>query len=68
MEGVALVPSLYSQTYNKESKYKLIILSATTLDGILTILVSVIGYLAYGPALREIVLLNLSYGIISNIV
>lgn len=41
---------------------------ATTLDGILTIALSIIGSLAYGNYTREIVLMNLSYGRLSNVV
>lgn len=67
MEGVALIPGLYASTKDKR-RYKRIILTATTVDGLLTIMVSVISYLAYGPFTREIVLMNLSYGIMSNIV
>jgi len=48
MEGVALVPGIYASMQLKH-RYSSVIVKATTLDGILTILVSVIGFLAYGP-------------------
>ena len=47
MEGVALVPGIYASMSLKH-RYKTVIIRATTLDGIMTILVSVIGFLAYG--------------------
>jgi len=37
-----------------------------TLDGVLTMILSTIGYLAYGQGTRDIVIMNLSYGFISN--
>ena len=48
MEGVALVPGIYASMQLKH-RYSSVIVKATTIDGILTILVSVIGFLAYGP-------------------
>jgi hypothetical protein len=47
MEGVALVPGIYASMKLKH-RYSSVIVKATTIDGILTILVSVIGFLAYG--------------------
>lgn len=67
MEGTALVPSIYASTQHK-SYYRSILISAVTLDGFLTMILSVIGYIAYGNKTRDIVIMNLSYGIISNIV
>ncbi len=47
MEGVALVPGIYASMQQRH-RYSTVIVNATTLDGTLTILVSVIGILAYG--------------------
>jgi hypothetical protein len=47
MEGVALVPGIYASMEVKH-RYSSVIVKATTIDGLLTILVSVIGFLAYG--------------------
>jgi hypothetical protein len=67
MEGTALIPGIYASTKEK-SKFKYVMFSAVTLDGILSLCVSTIGYLAYGSFIREIVIMNLSYGIASNLV
>ena len=67
MEGVALVPGIYA-TMSLKHRYKTVIVRATTLDGIMTMLVSVIGFLAYGIHTQEIVLMNLSYGLFSSFV
>ena len=42
--------------------------TATSLVGLLTILIAVIGSVAYASNTREIVLMNLSYGILSNVI
>ena len=47
MEAVAIIPGIYASMENKEI-YSKILIRATSLDGILTILVSVIALLAYG--------------------
>ena len=67
MEGVALMPGLYASTKEK-SKFQTVVRSAAIADGTLMMLVSIIGYLAYGNSTSEIVLMNLSYGVLSNIV
>jgi hypothetical protein len=67
MEGVALVPGIYASMELKH-RYSSVIVKATTLDGIMTILVSVIGFVAYGAMTQEIVLMNLSYGLFSSFV
>jgi amino acid permease len=67
MEGIPLIPGIYSSTRNKKS-YKSILVTSLCLDAMMTILMSVIAYLAYRDKIREIVLMSLSYGIFSNIV
>ena len=64
MEGTALLPGIYASTQDKIS-YPCILFSAVTLDGVLTLLVSTVGYLAYGSSIKEIVIMNLSPGIVS---
>lgn len=65
MEGVALVPSLYASTRFR-SKYKYTMYGAILAAGTLNILISVTAYTAYGTFTRSIVLMNLSYGLLSN--
>ncbi len=47
MEAVAIVPGIHASMQNK-NLYSKVIVNATNLDGLLTIIVSVIGFLAYG--------------------
>ena len=65
MEGVALVPSLYASTRFR-SKYKYVLYGAIIAAGALNIIISVTAYSAYGEFTRSIVLMNLSYGLVSN--
>lgn len=67
MEGTALVPGIYASTRDKKA-YSKIIVGALSLDGALSILLSFVGYLAYREKVRDIVLMNLSYGIVANVV
>ncbi|CDW79405.1 UNKNOWN [Stylonychia lemnae] len=67
MEGTALLPGIYASTQNKKA-YRKILISAVSLDGILTMILSSIGYLSYGQGTRDIVIMNLRYGIVSNLV
>ena len=67
MEGTALIPGLYAST-NEKKKYKSIFLSAVFLDGLFTMILSTLSYQAYGSNTRDIVIMNLSYGLLSNVV
>lgn len=67
MEGTALLPGIYASTHDKKS-FRKVLISAVFLDGFLTMILSSISYIAYGVNVRDIVIMNLSYGIISNLI
>jgi hypothetical protein len=67
MEGTPLFPGIYASVKHR-STYLHLLIGATTLDGFLGIIISILGYYAYGNNIREIIILNMSYGVISNLI
>eukprot|EP00347_Sterkiella_histriomuscorum_P016160 403354253 len=67
MEGTAILPGIYASTFDKKS-YRNILGSAVFVDGFFTMILSCVAYIAYGNNTREIVIMNMSYGLISNVI
>ena len=61
-EGIPLIPSLYSNSRRHEN-FELTMKSVTTMVTGYALLISPLAVLTYGTSLKEVVLLNLKYGL-----